>query len=157
MKYYLISILFVLVSCKGQKKTIIEDSAKGLLIQENSSMVLLLQDEYSEFDVAETMVIKDQKRLKSFYSKINQTRKPGFPIPKIDFIKDMIIVHCNGEQNKIGTSTLTLEDETDTTLQLVSKFESEKSPSDTAILTHPFCVYKMPLTGKRVIVLKGVK
>lgn len=154
MKFYFISLLFVLLSCNGQKMTVTENSK---LTQESSAMILILQEEYSEFDVVETMVIKDQKRLKSFYSKINRTRKPGLPVPLIDFTEEMIIVHCNGEQNKIGIPTLILEKETDTTMRLISNFESKAKDASTAVMTYPFSVYKMSLTGKEIIIEDGVK
>lgn len=153
MKYFIISILFVLVSsCNGQKKTITENASDSQLNQENTAMVLLLQEEYSEFDVTETLVIKDQKNLKSFYSKLNRTRKPGLPVPLIDFEKEMVIIHCNGKQSSIGMASLSMGKESDSEILLFSKHNVQSSDTNTAIVGHPFCVYKMPLSTKKIVV-----
>lgn len=150
MKNYLILIVLILVSCKGQKKASMESTSEQSKL--DSSLVLILQEEYGGFDVAETMVIKDQKRLQSFYSKINKTRKPGLPLPIIDFSKEMVIVQCNGEQNYVGLPSLTLSRETDTEVVLMAKTERETKGAAIEVTTNPFCVYKMALTGKEVLV-----
>ena len=125
--------------------------------EKQSSLVLLLQDEYNGFTAVETMVIRDQKRLKSLYAKINRTRKPGLPVPNIDFSKEMVIVHCNGEQNYVGLPRLILNKETNTNVVLKSKTSKEKKNASIAIVTNPFCVYKMALTTKEIIVEKDIK
>lgn len=150
MKSYLIGLVFILVSCNGQKKAGMKSSGSQSSLE--SPLVLILQDEYGGFEVAETMVIKDQKRLKSFYSKINKTRKPGLPIPIIDFSKEQVIVQCNGEQNYAGLPALTLGSETDSEVILMVKTEKDAKAATIAVMTNPFCVYKMPLTTKEVLV-----
>ena len=149
MKSYLITVLFIIISCNAQKT--VTDSNSESQIKSDNPMVLILQDQSANFDTVETMVIKDQKRLKSFYSKINKTRKPGLPIPEIDFTKEMIVVHCSGEQNKDGSISLSINEETKTEIILVSKFEGQtKVP--VLVKTNPFCVYKMTLTDKNVVI-----
>lgn len=155
MKNYLIGILLILVSCNGNKKTSVKNSDSQL--KSDPPLVLILQDEYGSFNVEETMVIKDEKRLKSFYSKINKTRKPGLPVPLIDFSKEMVIVQCSGEQNHSGVPILTFNKETDH--QVLIDYDIAEEPGDaaTAIVRNPFCIYKMPLTDKEIIVEKGIK
>lgn len=155
MKNFLIGIVFILVACNGQKKASVKDSIG--LTASDSPLVLLLQDEYSGFDVEETMLIKDQKRLESFYSKINRTRKPGLPVPTIDFSKEMVIVQCSGEQQYSAMPTLALSKETDFKVVLASKIEKETKNSSITVRTNPFCVYKMPLTTKKIVVENGDK
>ncbi len=150
MKTYLIGLVFILVSCNGQKKASLKNSSDQS--KSDSSLVLLLQDEYAGFVVEETMVIRDQKRLKSFYSKINKTRKPGFPVPVIDFSKEMVIVQCTGEQNHVGLPTLALSRETDSEIVLMAITDRETKTSTITVVTNPYCVYKMPLTDKKVLV-----
>ena len=103
------------------------------------------------------MVIRDQKRLKSFYSKINKTRKPGFPVPEIDFSKEIVIVQCSGEQNYAGLPTLILSRETNSAVFLTSITEKETKDASITAMTNPYCVYKMPLTDKEIVVEKGIK
>lgn len=148
-------LVFILVSCNGQKKASMESGSSQSTL--DSSLVLLLQDEHSGFDVAETMVIKDEKRLKSFYSKINRTRKPGLTVPEIDFSKEMVIVQCSGEQNYVGLPTLSLSRETDSEVVLTTKTKKETKSASIIVMTNPFCVYKMPLTTKEIVVEKGIK
>jgi len=151
MKYYFLGILFVLLSCNGQKKTAAESSMDEQP-QKSDHLELLLQDEHGDFVQAETMVIKDQKRLKSFYAKINRTRKPGLPLPVVDFSKEMVIVHCNGVQNRAGTPTLNFDEETDAEIILSSKLVQEENSPSIEMITYPFCLYKMPLTEKEILV-----
>jgi len=156
MKYYLISIFFLLLSCNGQKKLSVknEDSATG----NDSSLELLLQDDYLGFEEEETIVIKDQKRLQRFYMKLNRTRKPGLPVPVIDFANEMVIVQCAGGQNQMGVQALSFLQETDAAVILKSEllFEPSSKPSD-GVINHPFCLYKMPLNDKEVVVQQGIK
>ncbi|MFK7812430.1 MAG: hypothetical protein AB8B59_08040 [Maribacter sp.] len=155
MKIYLLGIVFILVSCNGQKKASVKNSDQ--ISNPNTSLVLLLQDEYSGFEVEETLVIKDQKGLKSFYSKINRTRKPGLPVPVIDFSREMVIVYCSGEQNHSGLTKLNFSKENSTQVMLDSQVEIDPIVSSNTVLNNPFCVYKMPLTTKNVVVEKQIK
>lgn len=150
MRYYLISLLFVLISCNGQKKVSEENS--GSEGDKNASLVLLLQDDYIGFEVQETLIIKDQKRLKSFYSKINRTRKPGLPVPIIDFSKEMVIVVCAGEQNQVASPTLTFHRESESEIILTSELVQNGVEASSAVINNPFCLYKMQLTDKEIVV-----
>jgi len=156
MKYYVLSIFFLLLSCNGQKKLSVknEDSGSG----NDTSLVLLLQDDYLGFEEEETIVIKDQKRLQSFYMKLNRTRKPGLPVPEVDFNNEMVIVQCAGGQNQMGVQTLSFLQETDAAVILKSELLHEPSSkaSDT-VVNHPFCLYKMPLSDKEVVVQQGME
>ena len=53
------------------------------------------------------------KTLRSFYSRINRTRKPGLPLPNIDFTKEMVLIHCSGSQNAGIQSKLSILEKTD--------------------------------------------
>jgi len=153
VRNYLIIIFLVLVSCNGQKKAIAEDSTT--VSKFDSSLELLVQDEYVGFDTAETMVIRDEKRLRSFYSKINRTRKPGLPVPIIDFSKEMVIVQCSGTQNYSGLPILLFGKETEDQVFLDSKINEDTSDTSTALYMSPFCVYKMSLTKKEIVVKRN--
>ncbi|HKL90745.1 MAG TPA: hypothetical protein VJ880_06160, partial [Allomuricauda sp.] len=68
-----------LLSCKAQK----EDAAS--VGEEIEDLVLVDHDNFINIDSFETRVIRDAKSLRKFYAQINQTRKPGLPVPMVDF------------------------------------------------------------------------
>ncbi|WP_027077532.1 hypothetical protein [Maribacter antarcticus] len=112
-------------------------------------MELILQDGYSGEVVEEVIMIKNQKSLESFFSKINQTRKPGLPLPKIDFDKNMLLVWCEGE-TAAASLGLVLKNETAKSY-IISKLNSKSNVNNTAI-TSPFRVYKLPLSDKKIVI-----
>ena len=150
MRYLSLFIFAIILSCNGQKKAAMKD--KNDKNVGNEKLTLLLLDNYSGTDVAETLVIKDVKALKSFYSKINRTRKPGIPVPEVDFKKEMILIHCSGEQTKGKHALLSVIEENGKEVIInvsTSVEKSEKSVSSSALIS-PFSVYKMPLTQKEI-------
>lgn len=149
MKQFLALIFLVLISCNGQKKAAIESDNAQEEGMETNNLVLILQEPDSSFDTAETMIIKDAKRLKSFYSKINMTRKPGIPIPVVDFSKEMIVIQCSGVVSQDGLPVLSILKETDTKIILSSNFQ-KNTIHQTRTTTRPFCIYKMPLSEKNI-------
>ncbi|MFK5972248.1 MAG: hypothetical protein QM485_03115 [Flavobacteriaceae bacterium] len=113
-------------------------------------LTLVLEDNYSGSDTSEVIIIKDYKRLKRFFLKVNKTRKPGLLVPEIDFSKDMVIILCNGKQNEGLWSRLHFLEETreKMTLEIVQKNDTDESLT-TSI--SPFCIYKLPLTSKEIV------
>jgi hypothetical protein len=136
----LISGLFS--SCKGQH---IVSNVKN----DTSIMELILQDDYSGAVAEETLLIKNQKSLESFFSKINKTRKPGLPVPEIDFEKDMLLIWCAGETTAANTG-LVFQKETSESF-LISKSKAKDNSKTTAI-TSPFRIYKLPLSDKKIAI-----
>lgn len=140
-----LGILFLFCSCKGQKKTTSKNEAES-----DTPLILIASDDHSNAQVSETLVITDYKALQAFYSKINSTRKPGLPLPKIDFTKEMLVVSCSGERSGATQPTLEMLEETDTKVVIASKYEATEKKVSSAI-TSPFSIYKMPLTEKQII------
>ncbi len=152
MRYLSLFIFALILSCNGQKKAVMKD--KNNMNQSDEKLILVLQDNYTGSDIEETIIIKDVKTLKSFFSKINRTRKPGLAIPEIDFTKEMILVHCSGEQTSGAFTLLSVAEENEREVIISTAIEKlEKSESSSALIS-PFCVYKMPLTQKEVIFKK---
>ena len=146
MRYLSLFIFAIILSCNGQKKVPMNNESE--VKESGEALTLLLQDNYSGTDVAETLVIKDVKALKSFYSKINRTRKPGLPVPEVDFTKEMILIHCMGEQTNGKQALLSVIAENEKEVIISTSHEkSEKSDTSSALIS-PFSVYKMPLTQK---------
>lgn len=142
MKYFLFLSFICLLSCKAQKQ--LGDEIEGL--------VLLEQDGYSGIETFETKVIRDTKSLNKFYSQVNKTRKPGLPVPMVDFSQEMVLVVCldeqQGEQAVFLSKTKETETEISITVQL-SDVNNGESANAQAI-SYPFYLYKMPLTEKTI-------
>ncbi|WP_149277079.1 hypothetical protein [Pareuzebyella sediminis] len=139
-------IVLLVLSCNGQKKTTMNHNTK---LGENH-LSLIVSDYYAPADSAAILVIRDEKSLLKFYAQINKTRKPGLPVPKIDFSDEMIVVRCIGEQKNGGMPELFFMEETPRAIVIGVK---EKQPINlgTAI-TGAFSVYKMPFSKKEIIV-----
>lgn len=145
MKNVLILLLVMSFACKGQKEVSKEKQQKM-----NDNLVLLIEDNYSGFNVFENVIIKDKKTLQKFFSKINKTRKPGIPIPDIDFSKDVLIVVCEGEHAQGGRIDLEVLKVTDEKIELhTKKYKSKKTSS---AMVSPFKVYKLALSKKEIII-----
>ncbi|NHF61092.1 hypothetical protein FK220_017200 [Flavobacteriaceae bacterium TP-CH-4] len=118
--------------------------------QDNDRLTLVLQDNYAATDTQETMVITDDKSLRKFFSRINRTRKPGIPVPQVDFSKELILIHCAGEQHGNGMPMLTMLNETKEEIVIGMGKTQKKSEKGSTATTRPFSVYKMPLTKKEI-------
>lgn len=138
--------LFCLVSCKAQRP--MGDTIDGL--------DLLQRDGYSGVADFEGHAIRDQKTLKSFYSQINRTRKPGLPVPSLDFGTEMALLIFLGEQageKKVMVSKLS-ENGSEIVLAIEIGEDPDKNkgtdPGSRPIL-QPFYLYRMPLTEKSIL------
>ena len=146
MKHTAMIILVCLLSCKAQKK---EQLVAG---EKSSDMVLIAEDAFSGITEFEAMVIGDAKSLNKFYSQINKTRKPGLPIPIVDFSRDMVVVVCMGAQRGEVIPVVSKydgnEDKTLITIELPNGKDQVKV--ENLPVSSPFYVYKMPNTSKTV-------
>jgi hypothetical protein len=139
----------IILSCNGQKKMAAQTKGNA-----DDILTLIAQDNYSGADSTETMVITNAKALKSFYSRVNRTRKPGLPVPSVDFSKEIVVVLCSSEEVDNQNYGLTILKESDDymiigKLPTIEKEGHMNSPNSTT-LVNPFFVYKMPLTDKKV-------
>ena len=157
MKLIAIVVSLFLLSCNGQKKVTLNNETVQTTMENEQQLELLLVEENSSFDAREIMVFKDEKRLKSFYSKINLTRKPRIPLPVIDFTKEMVVVYCSGRQPQNSALTLKFLEETDSEIMLTQFSDGNEKSKNQNIEASPFCVYKMPISEKQVVVGSAVK
>jgi len=147
MSRILLFLAFVsLISCKAQKEV---NKPVGENIQ---GMVLVDYNNFSGILKDSTMIIRDNKSLRKFYSEINKTRKPGLPVPIIDFSKDMAIVICLGEQQSERSVSLSKvkESETDLTIAFALTDVPPKKETDKTLIYYPFYLYKLPLVDKSI-------
>ncbi len=146
MRFLVFFLLVLVFSCKAQKEPKTETDPKI------DNLVLLAHDNYSNVSEYQTQVIRDQKTLQKFYSQVNKTRKPGLPVPMIDFNKEMLILVCLGEQRskkKVAVSKVT---ESDEEMVMEVKVLDEKAKGEVTIqpMYYPFYLYKAPLVDKTV-------
>lgn len=149
MRIFLVSLLLVCLSCKSQKKGNLNNEEKVQM----EKPILVMEDSFSNIDSSQISIITDQKALQKFFVQVNKTRKPGLPVPEVDFSKEMLILICAGEQQGTYEPNVTILEPDDENLTINVE---RKLPSDslqTAIST-PFFLYKMPISEKKVTIRK---
>ncbi|KAA2215590.1 MULTISPECIES: hypothetical protein [Maribacter] len=113
------------------------------------AMYLIMSGDHSGFEQEHLLKIDSRLEFEEFFGKINRTRKPGIPVPEIDFKTKSVIVRLKGT---------TTNNEPDITLQksskeslLLKKIRTNSRKETTAVLT-PFFIYSVPKTNKDVII-----
>ncbi|PKA96803.1 hypothetical protein B0O79_0442 [Flavobacteriaceae bacterium MAR_2009_75] len=145
----LILLVFVALSCKGQK------NKPNRILSENdsakSTLTPLSSDYIDSTSVERVLVIRDFKSLQKLYSKINKTRKPGLPLPKVDFSTNMILFYRHRNFNANTASRLVLSKSTQDSLFLTeSKGNSSKESSSSFMA--PFSTFLLDKTDKKVVI-----
>lgn len=134
------AFLVFLASCKSQTVASETDKKSG-------SLELVLADNYSGILDEELMLLKNEKELGAFFNRINRMRKPGLPLPEVDFEKYMLAVYCIGETTIVGIG-LELAEETDGYYRF-QKLIPVQTEENTAIIS-PFLMYKLPHNDKEI-------
>jgi len=144
LRYLFLIMLIGLISCKAQKEG---NSLTGEAIE---GLVLLDHDDFTSIDTFQTREIRDTKTLNKFYREINKTRKPGLPVPMVDFTKDMLVLVCLGEQQGKKEVALSQLRYTETELWIAVDVWEEDQEGTVTIqpMYYPFYLYKMPLVDK---------
>jgi hypothetical protein len=148
MKTLILGLLILTGTCGSQK-----DKVKDANYQEldDNPLTLILSDNYGGTDTEQLLVLRDNKALKSFFSKVNITRKPGLQIPEIDFSTEMVVIYCNGKTTDVNTPTLNRMEDKDNKMIFARKPESKQKKDPSTAVLMPFHLYKMPLTEKEII------
>lgn len=149
MRIFFFSLFLVCLSCKSQKKGIQNNG-------ENVQMdrpILVLEDNYSNIDSSQVSIITDQKTLQKFFVQVNKTRKPGLPVPIIDFSKEMLILICAGEQHGNYKHNITIM-EPDANNLVVNVEKKLSSDSNESGISTPFFLYKIPHSERKVTIIK---
>lgn len=153
MRYIILLIVLFTLGCKSNKTARVNTAISETTSEE---LTLILSDNYGGTELQEIQVIRSKGELRSFFTNINKTRKPGIPVPKIDFSKEMAVIYCSGKTSESTIPGLYMISESDDRLTLgIKKQNTDESGSSTAILT-PFGLYTMTLTDKEVV-LEEVK
>ncbi|RRQ48862.1 hypothetical protein DZC72_14470 [Maribacter algicola] len=112
---------------------------------ENNEMELILSGDYSGVEKEQLIKIDDQVAFEEFFGQINKTRKPGIPIPDIDFETKSVLLRLKGTSTN-NKSDIALGISSNETL-LFNKIKTNSRNETTAVLT-PFFIYTIPKTTK---------
>lgn len=137
-------LLIICFACKGQKEINRLDE-KPLEV----GLELVLEDNYSGVHASKNLIIKDKETLQKFFSQINKMRKPGIPVPIIDFSKEVVVILCEGEHAATFSKELEVLKETDEIVKLHSVSFTKKNASKATIT--PFKLYKYNRTKKAIV------
>jgi len=102
----IVLLLSVLISCNCKKKTNELQKTttmnKAKQTETTSKVTIIFDNDHCNIKEAKNVVIQDEKELKAIYAKINMTRRPGVPVPKIDFEKETVYGIFLGEKSNAG-------------------------------------------------------
>ena len=148
-KFIIYSFLFSfffsgnLVSCKSNKN--LTNNKKNMVSKNNSiPFSVILQGEHSNVDKQKNIIITNNEELSSFYSKINMTRTPDFPVPKVNFKKNIVLGLFMGTKTTGGYSIEI--DKIESYKNEIIVFYKEKSPKGmaTMVITQPCLIVSIP-------------
>jgi len=88
--------MITLTGCKGKQI----NNSKNILDIE-SQYELILEDNNSNHDIKEVIVVQSQEKMEKLFSQINSTRIPGIKKPEINF-KEEVLVFAYGGQLSTG-------------------------------------------------------
>lgn len=147
MKYLWMLLLLSMGSCKCPKPassaTAPQEALKG-------ELSLLLSDRYGGAEAEGLEVIRSRAELQKFFSRINKTRKPGLPVPKVDFDKALVLAYFPGTTQDTLVPELYAMEAAAGRLHIgVKSKKSDQATGQTAVL-NPFVLYSMPLTQKEI-------
>lgn len=143
MRFWFFIGLLLILSCKGQEKANAVNLDNG-----NHVLELLLQDAYFPIDSPASMVIKDDKALNSFFARVNRTRKPGIPVPKVDFSQRMLVVVCSGAVKGERFPVVKISKSTDK--EIVISIKNSEERNSKGLTTYPFSIYEMNKSAKEI-------
>lgn len=142
MKLVISIFLFVLIGCANTKQ--VKEPQKV-------TFETLLEGSHGGYRDGEFIIINNNKDLKRIYTQINKIRKPGFPIPKIDFNKELVIALFLGEKPSGGYSIYVSSiEETKNEFHVFIK-ESTPEGMVATVMTQPFYFCKISRIEKKII------
>lgn len=150
MKLYVL-LSMILLSCSS-----VTNINMPIKSEKNNSQLLfdtLIEDQMGGYVTPELLIIKDRESLLKLYGQVNKTRKPGFPIPNIDFSVETIVAVFMGEKNAGGYGVAVEEVKEKNGKLTVFIKETKPNPGDMVItvMTQPFCVIKINSSDKEIV------
>jgi len=116
---------------------------------------VLAEGSHGGYETSKYLVIKDDKALQEVYAKINMIRRPGIPVPKIDWKNEMVIALFMGQKN-YGGYKISVEN-----IKSINQSKDEITVKETApqgiataVITQPFYFCKVKRTDKDIVFKK---
>jgi len=140
MKFFWILLLLVFSSCKAQqtwKST--EENPKSV----RSELHMLFSDYYGGSETSKEQIFRDNGELAKFFARINKTRKPRLPLPKIDFTEEVVILINTGTQVGGKLPELQVGKQNSEYITLLVTYKEENLTTDNEVVNAPFCLYRL--------------
>ncbi len=136
----LVIFCMIFMGCKGQNKA-------AAAVQE--SLHLELQDYYGGFETDTAWTVKNEKGLQGFMAQVNKTRKPGLPIPKIDFSKRVVLIACGGTGSPGPFTGLVCAEDSDTEIHFTMIHDRAEHREAGGLVS--FYIYSLPVPSKSIV------
>ncbi len=146
-------LLLALFSCKTTEKNAQKDNVMTQKKStDNTLYKVLLSESHGGYKDAKQFVVNDNQVLSQVYMKLNMMRKPGIPVPKIDFDKNTVLALFLGTKTTGGytyeITAISIENDT-----LLVNLKEEKPTMTTAVITQPSLFVLIPKTTAKSIKL----
>ena len=156
---FILSVLLPLtiaLSCGNSKEALKNESSKEKQVmqeqmskdpeQDSQEFTVILQEAYGGLESEENRVITNGKGLQEAYAIINRFRRPGLPVPEIDFNKYIVVAIFLGERNTGGYSAEVSSISLDKNDLVVHVKENRPDPDKNHVtaICQPFCFIKIP-------------
>lgn len=164
MKTFTLLLAMVLVNCNAKKEISTKENNKNEVQKENlnnnktsnqATIEVLAEGSHGGYDTPKTMVIDNVDTLIEIYGKINAIRRPGFPIPQIDFSKHSIIAVFMGQKSYGGFSTKVVavkqNDSKETEIYIE---ETKPTGFATTVICQPFYICKVNKIDTKIVLKK---
>ncbi len=129
-----------LLGCKGQR-TAAEEGDAG-------SLQPLVSNTFYDTEDRTSFVINSQKELKTFYALVNRTRKPGLPVPSVDFNEHRVVVYTCAAADTV--SHLRIADDSPNRLILREVGREKPGNPSQGGQVRRFIVYLLPMDDRPI-------
>ena len=110
----------------------------------------VLSENYGGSEEESLQIIRSQAGLKKFFAKVNQTRKPGIPLPKVNFEEQTVLVYCPGRTQNGESSGLEVTQMREDKILVQPVLKNRQDKSTATAVTLPFELYTMPRTDMEI-------
>ncbi|GGW22106.1 hypothetical protein GCM10007383_01520 [Arenibacter certesii] len=141
------------LSCSAQRKSASDKVDKEE--EPTSSLHLVMRGDYSNSMEPTFQVIRGEKALKMLFSHINKTRKPGIPVPAVDFKENILLFYSSGRISGQKDLELCIKKEFRDSIWVGVENKIPLKKVNSGISTTPFCIYSIPQTAKKVVLFKN--
>lgn len=146
-KIQLLLLLIVNLSCSTQKNKM------TTMNNDSNDYEIILTENYGGFPQEKTILVNNKKALNQVYMQLNMMRKPGIPIPTIDFENHTVIAVFFGKRNK-GGNKFEIQKIQQKETQINITIKETKPEIASMAITHPSMFIKIPkIKAKTVSIL----